>query len=171
MAVGHRSLPHYGVQFHPESVATGFGPALLRNFRDLAAGFWGLPEQPPVHNLPGVANESSPGSGCSGQHGVAWLGVRGGAGLLCCPLIAYGAAVLELGWGNDCWERSLLLFTLLCRAARAVLAAAGLAAAVHRGQQHWQPCPQLGSTLPAAGRGARGGRGVGAALLGALWRR
>lgn len=48
MAVAHRSLPHFGVQFHPESVATGYGPALLRNFRDLTARFWGLPEQPEV---------------------------------------------------------------------------------------------------------------------------
>ncbi len=32
MAIRHRSLPAEGVQFHPESVLTGEGIALLRNF-------------------------------------------------------------------------------------------------------------------------------------------
>ena len=39
MAVCHRSLPVYGVQFHPESVATSHGKQLLANFFVLA----GLP--------------------------------------------------------------------------------------------------------------------------------
>ena len=43
MALAHRSLPHYGVQFHPESVATGFGAALLANFAALTAAHHGLP--------------------------------------------------------------------------------------------------------------------------------
>ena len=36
MAVCHRSLPVYGVQFHPESVATREGKRLLANFLSLA---------------------------------------------------------------------------------------------------------------------------------------
>jgi anthranilate synthase component 2 len=32
----HRRLPIHGVQFHPESVASGHGHALLRNFLELA---------------------------------------------------------------------------------------------------------------------------------------
>lgn len=34
--VGHRRHPTWGVQFHPESVATDVGPRLLRNFLRLA---------------------------------------------------------------------------------------------------------------------------------------
>jgi anthranilate synthase/aminodeoxychorismate synthase-like glutamine amidotransferase len=36
MAIAHRSLPRWGVQFHPESILTPHGPALLANFLKLA---------------------------------------------------------------------------------------------------------------------------------------
>lgn len=35
MAVAHRSYPHVGVQFHPESILTANGSGLLRNFLTL----------------------------------------------------------------------------------------------------------------------------------------
>jgi len=37
MGLAHKELPVYGVQFHPESIASQHGHALLRNFLDLAA--------------------------------------------------------------------------------------------------------------------------------------
>ena len=39
MALRHRRHPVYGVQFHPESVATESGKTLLQNFLRLAAAF------------------------------------------------------------------------------------------------------------------------------------
>jgi anthranilate synthase component II len=39
MAVSHCERPAYGVQFHPESIASEHGHQILRNFLDLAAAF------------------------------------------------------------------------------------------------------------------------------------
>lgn len=36
MGLAHRELPIYGVQFHPESIASQHGHAILRNFLDLS---------------------------------------------------------------------------------------------------------------------------------------
>ena len=38
MGVRHKSLPIYGVQFHPESILSEHGHALLRNFLDMNHG-------------------------------------------------------------------------------------------------------------------------------------
>ncbi|MGZ8626631.1 MAG: glutamine amidotransferase-related protein, partial [Actinomycetota bacterium] len=37
MAAQHRSLPRYGVQFHPESILTPEGPRIVENFLRLTA--------------------------------------------------------------------------------------------------------------------------------------
>lgn len=47
MALRHARLPRWGVQFHPESVATEFGRLLLANFSRLAAGAHRSPVPPP----------------------------------------------------------------------------------------------------------------------------
>ncbi len=36
MALQHRRLPRFGVQFHPESILTPDGPRIIRNFLNLA---------------------------------------------------------------------------------------------------------------------------------------
>jgi anthranilate synthase/aminodeoxychorismate synthase-like glutamine amidotransferase len=38
MGLRHASLPIYGVQFHPESIATSHGHEILKNFLDIARG-------------------------------------------------------------------------------------------------------------------------------------
>ncbi len=38
MALRHRGFPIFGVQFHPESIASAFGHELLRNFLNIARG-------------------------------------------------------------------------------------------------------------------------------------
>jgi anthranilate synthase component II len=39
MGVQHRERPTFGVQFHPESIASEHGRQILRNFLDLADAF------------------------------------------------------------------------------------------------------------------------------------
>ncbi len=40
MALEHRSQPTFGVQFHPESIASAYGHAILANFLTLAGIAW-----------------------------------------------------------------------------------------------------------------------------------
>ncbi|CAN6458463.1 unnamed protein product [Victoria cruziana] len=40
MGIMHATRPHYGVQFHPESVATCYGRQILENFRNITLDYW-----------------------------------------------------------------------------------------------------------------------------------
>jgi para-aminobenzoate synthetase len=56
MALAHRTQPLWGVQFHPESIITAHGEAILRNFRDLSLA-WSreggtAPHSPQAPSLP-----------------------------------------------------------------------------------------------------------------------
>jgi hypothetical protein len=77
MGLAHCSRPHWGVQFHPESVATAYGVALLRNFRDLAADHLRSGGGPGAAQLPPPRWEGRAG-GVGGRGG--WDGGRGGEG-------------------------------------------------------------------------------------------
>ena len=46
MALSHRSLPIHGVQFHPESIASEGGRAIMKNFLDLAQAWHARVERP-----------------------------------------------------------------------------------------------------------------------------
>ncbi len=46
MGLAHTSRPHFGVQFHPESICTRFGMRLLLNFHELSCSHLGV--QPSV---------------------------------------------------------------------------------------------------------------------------
>jgi anthranilate/para-aminobenzoate synthase component II len=43
MAMKHRRLPVYGVQFHPESIGTEHGKRIVRNFLQVAHALAGAP--------------------------------------------------------------------------------------------------------------------------------
>lgn len=40
MGIMHSSRPHYGLQFHPESVATSYGRQIFKNFREITEDYW-----------------------------------------------------------------------------------------------------------------------------------
>ncbi|KAM6542692.1 hypothetical protein CsatB_007139 [Cannabis sativa] len=40
MGIRHSTRPHYGLQFHPESVATCYGRQIFKNFREITETYW-----------------------------------------------------------------------------------------------------------------------------------
>ncbi|KAL1819233.1 hypothetical protein ACET3Z_014102 [Daucus carota] len=41
MGIRHHAWPHYGLQFHPESVATSYGRQIFQNFKKITEDYWG----------------------------------------------------------------------------------------------------------------------------------
>ncbi|MER5932780.1 aminodeoxychorismate synthase component I [Streptomyces sp. NPDC002054] len=60
MALRHRTLPLWGVQFHPESIGTGSGHHLLANFRDLTYAYGRSRQQPVRAKVPATAPQEVP---------------------------------------------------------------------------------------------------------------
>ncbi|WP_284574467.1 aminodeoxychorismate synthase component I [Streptomyces sp. 2P-4] len=60
MALRHRTLPLWGVQFHPESIGTGSGHQLLANFRDLAYAHGRRRRRPARATAPAAAPAPAP---------------------------------------------------------------------------------------------------------------
>ncbi|KAJ0260097.1 Aminodeoxychorismate synthase [Hirschfeldia incana] len=40
MGIMHSTFPHYGLQFHPESIATTYGSQIFKNFKDITVDYW-----------------------------------------------------------------------------------------------------------------------------------
>lgn len=72
MGIKHETYPHWGVQFHPESVGTEHGVDIVRNFRDLTHEWRRRKEQ--VSLLPtGIVKGGPEGRSTSGSGYGAWL--------------------------------------------------------------------------------------------------
>ncbi|OLM18849.1 MULTISPECIES: aminodeoxychorismate synthase component I [unclassified Pseudonocardia] len=76
MALRHRTLPLWGVQFHPESIGTLDGTALLRNFRDLTLRWADRADRPRRTPAPDRAATGRTGS-AAGSHGPGGAGGPG----------------------------------------------------------------------------------------------
>ncbi|KAJ0544836.1 putative aminodeoxychorismate synthase [Helianthus annuus] len=50
MGIMHSTRPHYGLQFHPESIATCHGSQIFKNFRDITQDFWSISESKLQYN-------------------------------------------------------------------------------------------------------------------------
>ncbi|KAL1211199.1 Aminodeoxychorismate synthase [Cardamine amara subsp. amara] len=64
MGIMHSSFPHYGLQFHPESIATTYGSQLFKNFKDITVDYWSRCKSPSLRrrNINDTANTQVPGA-------------------------------------------------------------------------------------------------------------
>lgn len=77
MALRHRELPQWGVQFHPESVASQYGREILRNFADLTRR--ARPVQRPSVTGSGAGSGAGTGTGTVSVSALS-DGTRGAVG-------------------------------------------------------------------------------------------
>lgn len=95
MAMRHEERPHWGVQFHPESVGTRHGPDMVRNFRDLTVTWRNMAAARRRSGGSGGGGGGSSKEGKMFARGASKDLVRNGWGL---PRAAVGA-VTEAGRG------------------------------------------------------------------------
>ncbi|XP_020885054.1 aminodeoxychorismate synthase, chloroplastic [Arabidopsis lyrata subsp. lyrata] len=64
MGIMHSSFPHYGLQFHPESIATTYGSQLFKNFKDITVDYWSRCKSTSLRrrNINDTANMQVPGA-------------------------------------------------------------------------------------------------------------
>ncbi|CAA7017688.1 unnamed protein product [Microthlaspi erraticum] len=58
MGIRHSTFPHYGLQFHPESIATTYGSQIFKNFKDITVDYWNRCKSPSLRrrNINDTAN-------------------------------------------------------------------------------------------------------------------
>uniref|UniRef100_A0A1J3FLP5 aminodeoxychorismate synthase n=1 Tax=Noccaea caerulescens TaxID=107243 RepID=A0A1J3FLP5_NOCCA len=64
MGIMHSTFPHYGLQFHPESIATTYGSQIFKNFKDITVDYWSRCKSPSLRrrNINDTANMQVPGA-------------------------------------------------------------------------------------------------------------
>ncbi|CAH8357045.1 unnamed protein product [Eruca vesicaria subsp. sativa] len=62
MGIMHSTFPHYGLQFHPESIATTYGSQIFKNFKDVTVDYWRRCKSPSLRRrmINGTANMQVP---------------------------------------------------------------------------------------------------------------
>ncbi|KAL0771322.1 hypothetical protein Bca101_036473 [Brassica carinata] len=60
MGIMHSTFPHYGLQFHPESIATTYGSQIFKNFKDVTVDYWSRYKSPSLRRR--MINETGNGS-------------------------------------------------------------------------------------------------------------
>ncbi len=105
MAIGHRTAPTYGVQFHPESILSPHGKRLLRNFLALGAPSQGTTADATVSDLdlPAVLTRILDGEHLTAEEAEAVMGrimegqvTQAQIGALLAALRAKGETVPEI---------------------------------------------------------------------------
>jgi para-aminobenzoate synthetase len=74
MALGHRHLPLWGVQFHPESICTAHGDTLIANFHKMSLAHHNAVASQP-HSLPAdIPQDCAASRRSDAEEGGSWTG-------------------------------------------------------------------------------------------------